>query len=78
MSEQTTQIRNDDRLISTAWEENFGASVGQRGVTKIVPYEENGQGATVTWLAVFKGDHLAARLNCAHLVEITYAPEPQP
>ena len=80
MSEQLEQIENDKRPIQMVWSvgpEELGATVGQSGVTRIEPYQENGQMAAVTWFAVYKGDFLAARLNGAYMAEINYA-EPQP
>ena len=55
----------------------LGAAVGGDGVTRIVPYEENGQMAPVTWLAVYKGDEIVARLNAAEMAKIQYV-EVQP
>ena len=74
-------IAQDARPIRSAWstgEEPTGATVGFLGVTRIEPYNENGQMArgSLPWLKVWKGDHVAARLNCAHMVEITYAETP--
>ena len=71
-------IAQDARPIHSAYsagEELVGATVGFLGVTRIEPYNENGQMArgSLPWLKVWKGDHLAARLNCAHMAEITYA-----
>lgn len=63
-----------DREIVSAWSANqmVGASVGYEGITAIEPYLERGQMAPVAFLRVWKGDYLAARLNCAHMAEITY------
>lgn len=82
MSEQTEQIMYDKRPIQMVWsvgseDEMIGATVGRGGVTRIEPYNENGQMAAVTWFAVYKGDFLTARLNGACMAEITYA-ESQP
>lgn len=40
----------------------FAWKVGARGVTAITPYEENGQMASITWLAIMQGDFVAARV----------------
>ena len=75
-----TRIIDDARTIHSAWcgpPYEVGATVGYKGVTRIEPYEENGQMAAVTWLQVWKSDTLAARLNTAHIAEIEYA-EPTP
>lgn len=73
-------ILQDKRPIKRAWGQGDdpcgGATVGFHGVTRIEPYEENGEMAPVPWLKVWKGDVLAARLNAALIVEITYAEEP--
>ncbi len=71
------RIVDDERPILRAWSEcgQVGASVGQprnAPVTKIEPYEENGQMAAVTWLRVWKGDAIVARLNAAKMAEIVY------
>ena len=71
----TNRIIDDKRPIISAWSDSpaeMGAQVGHKGVTWIEPYEENGQMAPVTWLRVWKGDKLAARLNAASMVEICY------
>lgn len=46
--------------------------VGDLGITKIEPYSENGQGAKVPWLAIYKGDSIAIRVNCAAVEFIRY------
>ncbi len=74
MAEVTTIIR-DKRTIESAWStgpDEVGATIGFENVTKIVPYWENGEMATVAWLAVYRGDVLWKRLNCAHMAEIRY------
>lgn len=74
-----TTILDDTRPIHSAWgvgdDPCGGATVGFQGVTRIEPYSETGQMANVTWLKVWKGDVLAARLNTALMVEIVYAEE---
>ena len=72
------RIITDKRKIKSAWidaPDETGATVGYSGVTSIKPYEENGEMAAVTWLAVYKDDALVKRLNTAHMAEITYFPE---
>ena len=51
-----------------------GASwrVGYKECTKIVPYREAGQMAYVTWLAVYKGNDIVTRVNCAGVEFIDY------
>ncbi len=77
MSETCTIIK-DNRRIMSAWSsegQHPGATVGSpphNPVTKIEPYHENGQMAPVTWLAVWEGDQIVARLNTAHIAEIGY------
>ena len=39
--------------------------VGSNGVTKIVPYHENGQMAAVPWFAVYCGDEIWRRYDAA-------------
>lgn len=48
--------------------------VGREGVTKIVPYHENGQMAPVVWFAIYKEDFLWQRIPAARL-RVTYAEE---
>lgn len=67
------RVMDDTSTIKSAWGEGqTGATVGMAGVTRIEPYEENGQMAPVTWLAVFRGDTVVARLNMAGMTEIRY------
>ncbi|KKN04352.1 hypothetical protein LCGC14_1098310 [marine sediment metagenome] len=78
------RIIDDKRLIERAWSaapHEVGATVGwplDDPVTKIEPYEENGEMAPVTWLRVWKGGHLVLRLNASLMVEIGYVPVPIP
>lgn len=58
--------------VSTIGETGEFWAVGSDGVTKIVPYREAGQGAYVTWLAVYKGDYIVYRVNCAAIEFIGY------
>ena len=77
------RLIDDPRPIKSAWAHtvlegcDVGAEVGYQGTTRIVPYEEVGQMALLPWLAVYKGDHLASRLNAAEMAEIRYV-EVQP
>jgi hypothetical protein len=68
----TAMIIQDSRPIKLAWagpdNEPLVAHVGQRGVTRIVPYTEIG----MTWLAVWKGDVLAFRMNTRFVTNIDY------
>ena len=74
------RIIDDPRPIQAAQTESeeIGArvdsvkSVKKDPVTKIEPYEENGELAPVTWLRVWKGERLVARLNVAKMAEIKY------
>lgn len=42
-------------------------------VTKIVPYHENGEMATVVWFAIYHNDKIIGRINGKHVIEIIYA-----
>jgi hypothetical protein len=74
------KISKDERPIEGVWGtgsedvDPVGATVGHKGVTAIQPYREDGQMSLVTWFAVYRGDELWKRLNCAYVAEITYAP----
>ncbi len=68
-------IVGDPRPIkSISWGEVYGDGwwkIGHkydeegRKITKIVSYEENGQSAPVPWVAVYSGDEVVARSDCA-------------
>jgi len=68
-------IQNDERLIKeiviTCGDGDYW-SIGCLGVTRIVAYQECSQIGTVTWLAVYKGDWLEARVNAAHVTSLWY------
>lgn len=56
-------------------ENDEGFAVGVGGITKIVPYEEQGEMSMVPWLAVFDDeDEIVARIP-AHMALITYKQE---
>lgn len=67
-------IMKDPRAISAIYAPGEGSSwmVGATKITKIEPYEENGQMAPVLWFEVWKGDHLFVRVNAAHVECVTY------
>ena len=72
-----SELLNDTRPIKGVWwnggNEESGYSVGFQDVTHIRVYQDYGNGAHVSWLAVYKGDHLHARVNvCAIGAEIIY------
>ena len=46
--------------------------VGHLGTTKIVPYNECGQGSYVIWFAIYKGENIAMRVP-GHWVAVEYA-----
>lgn len=53
--------------------ENFKLwNVGERGITKIIPYREAGQMAHVPWLAIYRGDNIVLRVNCIAVEFIEY------
>lgn len=66
----------DDARTITMVNDNIGgqniAVVGSDGITKIVCYGEPGDGAYKPWLAVYRGDHLAYRMDTRGLT-IYYA-----
>lgn len=61
----------DKRPIDYIHGYNILWQVRKRKVTKIVVYRENGQGAEVPYLAVYKGDFIIARVP-ANMVEVVY------
>lgn len=72
-----TRILQDKRPIKGIYWEGWSAEVGDRGVTKIVPYEETGEMAMVTWFAIYAGDEIFMRYsakNCLVKYEISTSP----
>jgi hypothetical protein len=66
-------IMQDKRTIYTVaahW--GWYARLYRDGVTAIIPYEERGEMAAVTWLAVYVGAEIRHRIP-AHLCRIEYA-----
>ena len=43
------------------------------GYTKIVPYHENGEMASVVWFAIIKNDIITSRVNSKYVQSIDYA-----
>lgn len=58
-----TALSRDQRPIMAATGERGIFCVGEFGVTKITPYDENGEMSHVPWLAIWKGD--VVTLRCA-------------
>lgn len=52
-------------LFGPDFEDN-GYFVGQCGITEIRAYYESGHMASISWLAVFKGERVLARISAAH------------
>jgi len=73
--EKMCTMRDDIRPIRSVvgiGETGLYWAVGREGVTRIVPYGENGQGAEVPWLAIYEGDSITFRVNCAGVESISY------
>lgn len=68
------KIVDDKREISAVYQLNDESAyiVGKGNITAIKPYDENGEYAPFTWLAIFKGEQIAIRIP-ANAVEIHYA-----
>ena len=65
MLDEIKKIIDDERPIKgISLNNKHGGNfhVGQLGVTKIVPYGENGMGAHITWIAVYAGEEITARI----------------
>jgi len=64
------RIIEDPREIETICFGRYGyLKVGEKDVSKIEPYEENGQMAKITWLAVYNTDgELQLRMNSADVI----------
>lgn len=57
------RIIDDVREISSIFDGPWSARVGEAGVTSIIPYEENGEMAAVTWFAVYRGNNIWLRVR---------------
>ena len=69
-------MQNDARPISAICAPGPGGNdwrVGKAGVTRIVPYLENGK----IWFAVYTGDWLAYRANGALIEHVWYGEAPE-
>ena len=66
-----TGIVNDSRPIVQVITAR-GVGVIQYGVTKIVPYSEDGQIEGVPWLAIYRDEVIIMRVNCAAVESIYY------
>ena len=72
---KVVRMKDDARPIqplTIAGEGGAWWAVGRDGITKIEVYLENGQMAQVPWLAVYRGDSIATRVNCAAVEWIDY------
>lgn len=73
-------VLDDERPIKSVATQGEGYSywcVGRGGVTHIVAYRENGQGAGVPWLAIYEGNWLAHRVNAAAVESVWYGNLPE-
>lgn len=67
-----TVLSQDPRPITGIFYLNDSSiTVGSCEITAIEAYDENGQGACVPWLAVFRGAEIVNRVP-AHMVEVAY------
>lgn len=55
------QIVDESQPITLFRTESGAWHLGYGGVTKIKAYYENGDGAVVPWIAVYKGDNVVVR-----------------
>lgn len=70
MSAIKTIIQDDREILiihKSGDDQTDAYRVGHQGITKIVPYEENGQYCMLPFLAVYKGDVILARLPASDL-----------
>ena len=80
MIQKPAEMRDDERpirSIATQGEDYSTWCVGRTGVTHIVAYRENGQGASVPWFAVYEGEWLATRVNAAAVESVWYGEVPE-
>ena len=63
-----TKIIEDIRKIKSLSKEEWYVKVGEDGITKIIPYLENGN---VIWFAIYKGDEIYQRVDAIGLL-VTY------
>ena len=70
------KIEADPRPIQSVTMPGEGSlgwwAVGRENITKIELYFENGQMAEVPWLAIYEGNAIAFRINCAAVAYICY------
>jgi hypothetical protein len=60
-----TELSSTDKVIRALRGmsgDKLDFEVGQRGVTKIVAYDENGQMSHVPWLAIYVGEKIWLRM----------------
>ena len=65
-------IRNDGRPIGRLVLNNHFYTIGERGVEKIIPYEEYGEMAPVTWYQIWVEGRMEARVNGKYVVAVEY------
>lgn len=66
-------IFEDTRPIkSLYWPDDQNVTVGKGGVEQIIPYQEMGQMAGVTWFVVYEKGAITYRINAAHIDTILY------
>jgi len=66
-------IRRDERQIEQILLMDYAYTKDVNGVEKIVPYEEYGEMASVTWYEVWVDGRLESRVNGKYVVEVRYS-----
>jgi len=50
----------------------IGMNIGDKKITKILPYEENGEMASIIWFAIYVGDEILYRVNSKYIDTVQY------
>ena len=67
------RIINDSRPIRTlVFPDTSNISVGKADVQEILPYEENGEMASVIWFMIIKNKEISQRVNGKFVDSIIY------
>jgi hypothetical protein len=68
------KIINDERLIkSLELVGDLFCTVGKYDVTKIEPYEENGEMSYITWFAIWNENEIMSKINSKYVISVNYA-----
>ena len=49
-----------------------GMNIAGKKITKILPYEENGEMASIIWFAIYADEEIICRANSRHIDTVQY------